>query len=337
MKQPIYYLIVFCLCSFQFELLGQLDQCKGLPPYFLKKGINPQKAYLSTSEKFLVGMALIESEQPGNPNAKITKVIQDSSWTDKGFLGAICTDQSGNSYVLPSAKVNLLKNPLENQNTIYKVDANTGMMNAYVQIPMDILPGSFNPFGLLGSFYDCSTSQLIVSTVAGSSENREIGKVCKIDIKTKEITTLIDHKDIYGLALHIHHFWAKFGLILSVLSWSALGMAGASFFIWLFFGRERIIITPEYLITDKPLVFFYRRNFYTLKEIANIRLDKEIYKVNRKGEWVDESRPVIKFDTDKKLVTFARGIAKEEAEQIILEIAKSSPLQKEQFSAEHKI
>jgi len=74
MKQPIYYLILFCLCIFQFELLGQLDQCKGLPPYFLKKGINPQKAYLSTSEKFLVGMALIESEQPGNPNAKIIKV-----------------------------------------------------------------------------------------------------------------------------------------------------------------------------------------------------------------------------------------------------------------------
>lgn len=204
MKQPIYYLILFCLCSFQFELLGQLDQCKGLPPYFLKKGINPQKAYLSTSEKFLVGMALIESEQPGNPNAKIIKVIQDSSWTDKGFLGAICTDQSGNSYVLPSAKVNLLKNPLEKQNTIYKVDANSGLMSPYVQIPMDKLPGSFNPFGLLGSFYDCSTGQLIVSTVAGSSENREIGKVCKIDIKTKEITTLIEHKDIYGLALHIH-------------------------------------------------------------------------------------------------------------------------------------
>lgn len=203
MKQPIYYLILFCLCIFQFELLGQLDQCKGLPPYFLKKGINPQKAYLSTSEKFLVGISLIESEQPGNPNAKIIKVIQDSSWTDKGFLGAICTDQSGNSYVLPFAKVNLLKNPLEKQNTIYKVDANTGWMSPYVQIPMDKLPGSFNPFGLLGSFYDCSTSQLIVSTVAGSSEKREIGKVCKIDIKTKEITTLIDHKDIYGLALHI--------------------------------------------------------------------------------------------------------------------------------------
>ena len=139
------------------------------------------------------------------------------------------------------------------------------------------------------------------------------------------------------VTLSLHYFWYKAGLILAISGWFSLGMAGASFFIWLFFGRERIIITPEYLITDKPLVFFYRRNFYTLKEIANIRLDKEIYKVNRKGEWVDESRPVIKFDTDKKLVTFARGIAKEEAEQIILEIAKSSPLQKEQFSAEHKI
>ena len=51
MKQPIYYLILFCLCSFQFELLGQLDQCKGLPPYFLKKGINPEKAYYSDYRK----------------------------------------------------------------------------------------------------------------------------------------------------------------------------------------------------------------------------------------------------------------------------------------------
>ncbi|HPN18259.1 MAG TPA: hypothetical protein PK546_01895, partial [Chitinophagales bacterium] len=107
--------------------------------------------------------------------------------------------------------------------------------------------------------------------------------------------------------------------------------------VWLFFGRERILINHEYLITDKPLVFFYRRNFYDVAGISNIRTDIEVYKANRNGSWVDETRTVIKFDTVNKLVTFARGISKEEAEFILLQLAKSSYLKKEQFAVEQKI
>lgn len=139
------------------------------------------------------------------------------------------------------------------------------------------------------------------------------------------------------ITLHLQYFWFKAGLILSILGWFALGMAGASFFVWLFFGRERILINHEYLITDKPLVFFYRRNFYDVAGISNLRTDIEIYKANRNGSWVDETRTVIKFDTVSKLVTFARGISKEEAEFILLQLAKSSYLKKEQFAVEQKI
>jgi len=139
------------------------------------------------------------------------------------------------------------------------------------------------------------------------------------------------------ITLHLQYFWFKAGLILSILGWFALGMAGASFFVWLFFGRERILINHEYLITDKPLVFFYRRNFYDVAGISNLRTDIEIYKANRNGSWVDETRTVIKFDTVTKLVTFARGISKEEAEFILLQLAKSSYLKKEQFAVEQKI
>jgi hypothetical protein len=96
------------------------------------------------------------------------------------------------------------------------------------------------------------------------------------------------------ITLHLQYFWFKAGLILSILGWFALGMAGASFFVWLFFGRERILINHEYLITDKPLVFFYRRNFYDVAGISNLRTDIEIYKANRNGSWVDETRTVIK-------------------------------------------
>ncbi|MCC6583689.1 MAG: hypothetical protein IT271_08305 [Chitinophagales bacterium] len=139
------------------------------------------------------------------------------------------------------------------------------------------------------------------------------------------------------ITLHLQYFWFKAGLILGILGWFALGMAGASFFVWLFFGRERIVITKEYFITDKPLVFFYRRNFYDVDDITNIRTDIEIYRANRNGKWIDETRTVIKFDTAAKLVTFARGIAKEEAEFVLLQLAKSSFLRKEQFAVEQKI
>ncbi|MBK8643990.1 MAG: hypothetical protein IPN15_17815 [Saprospiraceae bacterium] len=196
--------ILIWLLSNYHAVIAQMDQCKGLPAYFSKMGINPSKAYLSTTERNLVGMALIESEQPGNPNARIIKIVQDKSWKDKGYLGAICTDHFGNSYVLPSAKVNMLQNPFEKQNNIYKVDANSGKMEEFVKIPMERMPGSFNPFGVLGSFYDCSTKQLLVSTVAGSDERQEIGSVYSVDVITKQIKKILSNKDIYGLAVHMH-------------------------------------------------------------------------------------------------------------------------------------
>lgn len=142
---------------------------------------------------------------------------------------------------------------------------------------------------------------------------------------------------VIRITLSVHHFWIKAALVLAIGGWFALGMAGASTFIWLFFGRERIIISKEYLVTDKPLVFFYRRNFYDIAEISNIHVDVELFKVNRNGEWKDEQRTVIKFDTPEKQVTFARGIDKTEAENILLEMAKSTFLSKAQFAAEQKI
>ncbi|HQV78354.1 MAG TPA: hypothetical protein PK301_07695 [Chitinophagales bacterium] len=154
------------------------------------------------------------------------------------------------------------------------------------------------------------------------------------------LATLVWIAGLYALvrvALYLSFFWYKAGLILAIVVWFAIGMMGASFFIWLFFGRERIVLNKEYFITDKPLVFFYRRNFYPISQIQNIRTDVEIYKANRNGNWVDESRTVIKFDTNNKLVTIARGIAKEEAEYILLQLAKSDYLQMEQFAVIQKL
>jgi len=142
---------------------------------------------------------------------------------------------------------------------------------------------------------------------------------------------------VIRITLPVHHFWIKAGLVLAIGAWFALGMAGASAFIWLFFGRERIIVSKEFMVTDKPLVFFYRRNFYDIETISNIHIDIELFKINRNDEWKDEQRTVIKFDTPEKQVTFARGIDNTEAEKILLEMAKSTFLLKTQFAVEQKI
>ncbi|MFN8268294.1 MAG: hypothetical protein U0T31_09835 [Chitinophagales bacterium] len=136
------------------------------------------------------------------------------------------------------------------------------------------------------------------------------------------------------VALSLHYFWYKAGIIFAISGWFFLGMAGASFFIWLFFGRERIIVTPHFLITDKPLVF--ARKFLRRAPLQHIVADKELYEANRNGQWIDESRTVIKFITLKKLVTMARGVNEVEAEAIVLELAKSDFLKKDQFAVEHK-
>lgn len=139
---------------------------------------------------------------------------------------------------------------------------------------------------------------------------------------------------VIRITLLVHHFWLKAGLVLAIGAWFAIGMAGASAFIWLFFGRERIIVSKEFLVTDKPLVFFYRRNFYDIATISNIHIDVELFKINRNNEWKDEQRTVLKFDTPEKQVTFARGIDKTQAENILLEMAKSTFLTKTQFAVE---
>ncbi len=138
------------------------------------------------------------------------------------------------------------------------------------------------------------------------------------------------------IELSLHYFWYKAGMILAIMGWFALGMTVASFFIWLFFGRERILLTKDYFITDKPLVFFYRRNFYDIHTISNIRIDIEIFKANRNGVWMDESRTVLKFDTENKLVTITRGITQEEAEIILLYLAQSPYLKEKQFEVVQK-
>ncbi len=200
------YFFLVCFVFFHLPLMyGQLDQCRRQPHYVQKMGFSPGKSYLSTSERHIMGVVLMESDQPGNPNARITKRAQKESWKNKGFLGAISTDEFGNSYILPTAKVNTLYNKPEFQNSIYRLDSETGELNVFIDLPYEVKPGAQNPFGLLGSFYDCTTKQLFVSSVAGSDYNVERGKIYVVDVNQKTHKVIYKNKDFYGLAVHMQY------------------------------------------------------------------------------------------------------------------------------------
>lgn len=137
---------------------------------------------------------------------------------------------------------------------------------------------------------------------------------------------------LIGIFLKLNLFIYKLILFFVFLIWSSIGLIGVSFFMWMFFGRERIIISKEYLVTEKPLIFFYRRNIYSIKDISNIKIDKEVFKINRNGNWIEDKRTVLKFDTPNKQVIFARNISDIDAEFVLLNLAKCTFLEHEQFA-----
>ncbi len=121
-------------------------------------------------------------------------------------------------------------------------------------------------------------------------------------------------------------------LLFALLSWMGIGAAGCVFLIWLYFGRERIMVNENHILIEKPLVIYNRRNYYPLSNVGNIRIDKELYKVSRDGKWHDMYRTVLAFDTSDKHVFFGRGIDKSDAEFLLLQLASSGYLQKNQFA-----
>lgn len=137
---------------------------------------------------------------------------------------------------------------------------------------------------------------------------------------------------LIDLFLKLHNFYYKLFLFFGFLVWNGIGLAGVSFFMWIFFGRERIVVNKDYFITEKPLIFFFRRNIYNINDVSKIRIDKETFKINRNGTWVENQRTVLKFDTPKKHVVFARNIAVSDAEYILLLLAKCKYLKAEQFA-----
>jgi hypothetical protein len=133
-----------------------------------------------------------------------------------------------------------------------------------------------------------------------------------------------------------HTIWfARAAYLLAIAAWSIPGIMGSAFLTWMFFGRERILLSKEQLLVEKPLVFYNRRNYYENSNISEFRICQELYKAKEKGEWVDRIRTVIQFQTPEKEVTFGRGLSPEEAEFVLFQLSSCKWLKPTQFDNIH--
>jgi hypothetical protein len=197
-----YCLLPILLSSCKEETVDfDANNCKGSPSFIKTLGFNPKFSFLSTSDKKIMGLLLEQSEQPGNPNARIIKTFQHPSWKKGGWLAPILIDEGGNVFTSPAPFINILNNPIANNNTIYRVDAKTGVMEEFMRLPFQDSINPQNPYGIIGMVYLCETGTLYVSSVAGSRLHDENGHIYAIDIKSKKIIDQSDHVDAMGMGI----------------------------------------------------------------------------------------------------------------------------------------
>lgn len=179
---------------------GGAGRCAASPKFVTQFGFDPQRAAMSTSERTLRGLALVEIGPNGDTSRK-GRVFQHPTWRDGGFLGPIARDGGGNLYVGPVPVISTLYNPAGSQNDLYRVDTNTGVLTRAVSLPPVQASDSTNPFGILGLTLDCDTNSLYVSSVMGSRRTEEVGRIFRIDLATNTIVAQLDAIDAIGLGI----------------------------------------------------------------------------------------------------------------------------------------
>lgn len=209
MKVAFSILIVYCCglvigCAEKMEedevLQIGITTCQQQPAFIGITGLNAKRSAFSTSEKRTKGLALVQIPENLADTAN-RKVWQHPSWSKFGNMSSITTDENGNAYTIPYPLINVLDNPIEKQNIIYKVSGEDGVMKALVDLRMDTHPATQGVFGLLGIFYDCHGKKLYAGSVAGSTRDKESGIIYVVDPINGKITDQLAGKDPLGLCV----------------------------------------------------------------------------------------------------------------------------------------
>ncbi len=173
--------------------IGSVTACQGFPAFINQLGTGPQ-ATIGTTIQGVIGLGIVD---PSLPNG----IYQDPTWDDAGYLGPFIYDNLGNIFTAGVPYVSLDENPPEEQNRIYQVDAQTGIMTLYIDLPAARPPDEFNPFGVLGLAYDCETNSLYVTSVSGSTVAEEAGRIFQIDLGTGAVVDQFEGIDVMGIGV----------------------------------------------------------------------------------------------------------------------------------------
>ncbi len=172
------------------------DDCKREPIFPANYGLQ-SPLLIDLSQRQGVGLFILEARAGG-------RSLHLPQWDFMGPLGPYALDGSGNIYLAPVPHVSLPPEALRHQNRIYRIDARTGEASLFVDLPAADWPSSRNPFGVMGLAYDCETGSLYASSVAGSTEKEQKGRIYQIDVKTRELLDSLQGLDVLGLGIFNH-------------------------------------------------------------------------------------------------------------------------------------
>ena len=198
-KKTILIFVLLFAQQLGYAQLVNLYNCKVKPIFISRPEINFKVYAISTGDRFHKGIVLLNGDTTAA--AKNKKVYQHETWKQQGAFGSFIITEHGDIFVIPVPSINVLENPKQQQNTIYKIDAITGILKPFIKLPVAANTNSGNPFGLLGLAYDCTTKILYASSVYNSDIKKESGVIYAIDTKTQTpvIVDSLINTDALGL------------------------------------------------------------------------------------------------------------------------------------------
>jgi hypothetical protein len=171
---------------------GPVTGCRAVPRFATAEGY--RSVNFATDDRAVLGLKMYD---PATPDQTYSR----PSWSSAGYLGPLIADGQGNLYVGPVPRINLIDNPPEQQNWIYRVDTNSGEMEPFVHLPAAAPPSVENPYGVLGLTIDCETNSLYATSVAGSDRATERGRITRIDLNNGQIAGQLEDVDAIGIAI----------------------------------------------------------------------------------------------------------------------------------------
>ncbi|SEJ16843.1 hypothetical protein SAMN04487995_3582 [Dyadobacter koreensis] len=157
-----------------------MSPCRSSAPFVKQLGFDPTRSDLSTSEPGMVGVVLVEHPRKAADSLS-KRTYQDVSWTRNGWMGNTTVDIDGNIYTAPFPKGRETGTPLKEMDKVFKIDAETGVMEVLTKLSQPDSSAEVVPFAVLGLYFDCHGKKLYVSSIAESTKTKENGIIYVID------------------------------------------------------------------------------------------------------------------------------------------------------------